>query len=221
MTRAFAGLVVLGVVAFGATATAQTTTTTTTGSTSTTTSSGTTGIIRADLGSTAPANAPGQELYLQRVTIAPGAKLPEHFHQGTQIARILGGVLTYDIASGSAVVTRADGKTETVDAPATVTLEKGDGLVETQGLVHHGSNRGKKPVVIEIASLLAAGAPLSTPVGQSATGHRAPAAGRPRVAVAHAPHRGRRRVGHLRLEPARGHRHRRRPSRWAWSCSAT
>ena len=171
MTRAFAGLVVLGVVAFGATATAQTTTTT--GSTSTTTSSGTTGIIRADLGSTAPANAPGQELYLQRVTIAPGAKLPEHFHQGTQIARILGGVLTYDIASGSAVVTRADGKTETVDAPATVTLEKGDGLVETQGLVHHGSNRGKKPVVIEIASLLAAGAPLSTPVaGRARPGPR-------------------------------------------------
>ena len=137
--------------------------------TTTTGSSSSNGITRNDLGSTAPANAPGQELYLQRVTIAPGATLPEHFHQGTQIARIVGGVLTYDLASGT-VVTRANGKTETVKAPATVTLKKGDGLVETQGLVHHGSNKGKKPVVIEIASLLATGAPLSTPVGQSATG---------------------------------------------------
>jgi len=176
VTRAFSGLVVLGVVVTGASAAAQTTTSTTTATSTTSTSTtgsgarSNTGITRADLGSTAPANAPGQELYLQRVTIAPGAKLPEHFHQGTQVARILSGVLTYDIASGTAAVTRSDGTTETVKAPATVTLERGDGLVETQGLVHHGSNQGKKPVVIELASLLAAGAPLSTPVGQSATG---------------------------------------------------
>jgi hypothetical protein len=164
MMRAFVALalVLLGVAVTGTSATAQTTTTTG--------SSSNTGITRADLGSALPANAPGQQLYLQRVTIAPGAKLPEHFHQGTQVARILGGVLTYDIASGIATVTRADGTTETVDAPATVKLRKGDGLVETQGLVHHGSNGGKVPVVIEIASLLQAGAPLSTPVGQSATG---------------------------------------------------
>jgi hypothetical protein len=79
-------------------------------------------------------------------------------------------VLTYDIASGEATVTRAHGTSETVGAPATVKLRKGDGLVETQGLVHHGSNGGKVPVVIEIASLLQAGAPLSTPAGESATG---------------------------------------------------
>jgi quercetin dioxygenase-like cupin family protein len=165
VARALAVLVVVGVVASGAVATAQTTTTTTTGSTS-----GTTGITRTDLGSALPANSPGQELYLQRVTIAPGAKLPQHFHQGTQVAHIVSGVLTYDIASGTATVTRAGGKTETATAPATVRLRRGDGLVETEGLVHHGSNAGKRPVVIEIASLLQAGAPLSTPVGQSATG---------------------------------------------------
>src|SRR5262249_30327109 len=117
-----------------------------------------------------PANGPGQELYLQRVTIAPGAKLPQHFHQGTQVAHIRTGVLTYDVESGTAAVTRANGKTETVNAPATIKLRPGDGLIETQGLVHFGSNQGKRPVVIEIASLLQAGAPLSTPVGQSATG---------------------------------------------------
>ena len=162
MTRAFAALAFLGVVATGASAVAQTTTTSG--------SSGSSGITRTELGSASPANGPGQELYLQRVTIAPGAKLPEHFHQGTQVAHIISGVLTYDIASGTATVTRAHGKTETVDGPATIKLRRGDGLVETQGLVHHGSNAGTKPVVIELAALLQKGAPLSSPVGQSATG---------------------------------------------------
>jgi quercetin dioxygenase-like cupin family protein len=74
---------------------------------STTTSNG---ITRTPLGQASPANAPGQVLYLQRVTIAPGAKFAEHFHQGTQVARVLSGVLTYDIASGTATVTHVDGK---------------------------------------------------------------------------------------------------------------
>src|SRR5439155_7156354 len=125
-------------------------TTTTSGGATTTTS----GITRTELGNAQPANAPGQELYLQRVTIAPGAKLAEHFHQGTQVARVIAGVLTYDIASGEAIVTGANGTTQTVPAPATIKLRAGDGLVETQGLVHHGSNAGKKPVVIELAALL-------------------------------------------------------------------
>jgi hypothetical protein len=170
MTRALVALVFLGVLVTGATATAQTTTTSTARTSTTAGSSSSNGITRDELGEAAPANSPGQELYLQRVTIAPGAKLPQHFHQGTQVARISSGVLTYDIASGAATVTRAGGSAETVDAPATVELRKGDGLIETQGLVHHGSNQGKRPVVIEIAALLQAGAPLSTPVGQSATG---------------------------------------------------
>jgi quercetin dioxygenase-like cupin family protein len=122
------------------------------------------------LGKAQPANAPGQELYLQRVTIAPGAKLAQHFHQGTQVARVVAGVLTYDVVSGHALVTHANGTSETVDAPATIKLRPGESLVETQGLVHYGSNAGKKPVVIELAALLQEGAPLATPVGQGTTG---------------------------------------------------
>jgi hypothetical protein len=172
-SRAFVALVFLGVLATGTAAGAQTTTTTPTSTRPTSTTAGSSssnGITRDDLGGAPPANAPGQELYLQRVTIAPGAKLPQHFHQGTQVAHIRSGVLTYDIESGTATVTRSNGKTETVAAPATIKLRPGDGLIETQGLVHFGSNQGKRPVVIEIASLLQEGAPLSTPVGQSATG---------------------------------------------------
>jgi hypothetical protein len=170
MTRAFVALVFLGVLVTGASAAAQTTTSTTTPTSTSAGSSSSNGITRDALGEAAPANGPGQELYLQRVTIAPGAKLPEHFHQGTQVAHIVSGVLTYEILSGSATVTRAKGTTETVAAPATIKLRKGDGLVETQGLAHQGSNSGTRPVVIEIAALLQAGAPLSTPVGQSASG---------------------------------------------------
>ena len=128
------------------------------------------GITRAALGQASPADAPGQVLYLQRVTIAPGAKLVEHFHQGTQVARIVSGVLAYDIASGTATVTHVNGKSETFTAPATVKLRAGESLVETQGLVHHGSNAGTRPVVIELAALLQEGAPLATPVGEGATG---------------------------------------------------
>src|SRR3954453_130473 len=138
MTRGFVALVFLGVLGAGASAAAQTTTTRG--------SSSNHGLTRADLGSALPANAPGQQLYLQRVTIAPGAKLPQHFHQGTQVAHIVSGVLTYDIASGTATVTRGGGPTETVDAPATIKLRRGDGLIETEGLVHHGSNQGRRPV---------------------------------------------------------------------------
>ena len=87
--------------------------------------------------------------------------------------------------------------------PATAKLRKGDGLIETQGLVHHGSNQGKRPVVIEIAAVLQAGAPLSTPVGQSATGTPLEITA-DLDRVAHPPHRRCRRLGDLRLEPAVG-----------------
>ena len=123
------------------------------------------GVTRTPLGEASPANAPGQKLYLQQVTIAPHAKLPEHFHQGTQVARVISGVLTYNIVSGTAAVTRASGKPEDVSGPNTVLLRPGDALVETITLVHFGANDTDKPVVIELAALLEQGAPLATPVG--------------------------------------------------------
>jgi hypothetical protein len=128
------------------------------------------GVTRTPLGEATPANAPGQKLYLQQVTIAPHAKLAEHFHQGTQVARVVSGTLTYNILSGTAAVTRANGKAEDVAGPATVLLQPGDSLVETASLVHYGANDTATPVVIELAALLEQGAPLATPVGAGATG---------------------------------------------------
>jgi hypothetical protein len=122
------------------------------------------GITRIELAETQPANGPGQTLYLQEVRIAPGAQLPLHLHQGTQVASIRAGVLTYDIKTGTATVTRADGTTEEFTGPTTIKLRRGDAITETETLVHFGSNAGKKPVVIMVAALLADGAPLATPV---------------------------------------------------------
>jgi len=122
-------------------------------------------VRRTIWGATLPVNAPGQDLTLQQVVIDSGAELPEHFHEGTQVASIRSGVLTYHAVSGSVAVTRADGSTETVTGPGTVKLRRGDWIVEPESLVHYGENQGEKPVVLELVALLRDGAPLSTAVG--------------------------------------------------------
>ena len=127
-------------------------------------------IRRTIWGQTTPENSPGQDLYLQRVEIDPGAELPVHFHEGTQLATIREGVLTYHVKIGQVAVTRADGATETVKAPGTVKLRVGDTIVEAESLVHYGENAGKQKVVIELAALLHTGAPLSTAVDGTAPG---------------------------------------------------
>ena len=64
-------------------------------------------ITRTVYGEAEPENAPGQSLTLQQVVIDPGAKLPEHFHEGTQLATIRAGVLTYNVVSGAVTLYRA------------------------------------------------------------------------------------------------------------------
>ena len=127
-------------------------------------------IRRVVQGTTEPQNSPGQSLILQTVEVDPGATLPEHFHEGTQLATIKAGVLTYTVVSGSGVVIRPDGTSETVNAPGVVKLRVGDTIVENEALVHYGANKGKKTVVIDIAALLHDGSPLSTAVGAGAPG---------------------------------------------------
>jgi quercetin dioxygenase-like cupin family protein len=120
--------------------------------------------IRDELGDALPANAPGQHLYLERVTISPGTQLDTHFHDGTQVAHIVAGTLTYNIVSGSARITRDTGSVETLTGPTVTTLETGDWIVETKDLVHFGSNESDDPVVVLLAVLLVEDAPLATPV---------------------------------------------------------
>jgi len=133
-------------------------------------------VVRDRLGVTTPGNAPGQELFLERVTIAPGARLATHYHEGTQVAHVVSGELTYNIIRGTATVLRADGE-EQATGPTVVILKAGDGVVETPDVVHYGSNDGDEPVVIVLAALLREGAPLATPVDDVSVEPGAGAAG--------------------------------------------
>jgi quercetin dioxygenase-like cupin family protein len=120
-------------------------------------------VVRTRLGQTDPVNAPGQTLYLEEVRIAPGARLGTHFHEGTQVARVVSGRLTYNIVSGPATILRDTGN-EVVVGPTVVTLGPGEGVIETPEVVHYGANDGTEPVVIFLAALLANGAPMATAV---------------------------------------------------------
>ncbi len=113
--------------------------------------------------------APGRTMVLSKVVVDPGAKLALHRHQGTQISRIASGVLTYTVERGSAVVREGDAedhprKVRTIHAGQTARLRPGQWLVEQPSDVHRAANRGGRPVVIYLATLLEAGAPPATPV---------------------------------------------------------
>jgi hypothetical protein len=130
-----------------------------------TTADGAEPVVRTRLGQTQPATAPGQTLYLEEVRIAQGARLSTHFHNGTQVARVISGTLTYNIVSGPVTVLRSDGD-EVVSGPAVVELGPGDGVVETDAVIHYGANDGTEPVVILLTALLADGAPMATTVDE-------------------------------------------------------
>lgn len=121
-------------------------------------------VSRIAYGQTDPANAPGQTLYLHQVTIPAGVALPKHHHEGTQVATIQAGDLTYHVEENTVTVNHADGTSEQVSAPAVIVLHPGDGLVEPEDMVHWAENKGTVPVVILLTSLLTKDAPLSTPV---------------------------------------------------------
>jgi len=159
------------------TATTTTTTTATTTAPTTTVAAPKTGdkssanrVTRVILGVAEPQNAPGQTMLLQDVRIAPGAKLPSHFHQGTQLARVMKGTLTYTLDQGTAIVTKPGGAPETITGPKTISLTPGDVLVENAALLHHAENQGKTAVVLNLTALLQTGAPLATPAGAGTAG---------------------------------------------------
>ncbi len=113
--------------------------------------------------------APGRTMVLSRVVVEPGAKLALHHHLGTQISRIASGTLTYTVRKGSAVVSEGDAEKDprrvrTIAAGQTARIKPGQWLVEQPSDIHEAANRGSKPVVIYLSTLLASGSPPATPV---------------------------------------------------------
>jgi len=115
-----------------------------------------------------PRGAKGKTLGLTRIIVKPGAGLALHHHPGTQIAYIQSGVLTYTVDEGHSVVKKgvADDHPKVVHRlrPGdTANIKPGQWLVEQPDSHHHAANRGKKRIVIYLATLFRSGAPPSLP----------------------------------------------------------
>jgi quercetin dioxygenase-like cupin family protein len=123
-----------------------------------------TGVVKEQLGSAMPSTAPGEELGLWHYVFPPGTQLVPHYHPGWQIARIVGGTLTYSIIQGDVAVTRADGTTETHRGGETIQLGPGDTVVENPASQHTGANDGTVPVELYTSTLLDADEPPAIPL---------------------------------------------------------
>lgn len=112
--------------------------------------------------------APGRTLVLQKTIIPAHAVLPLHHHEGTQVAYIHKGKIRYTVHRGSAKVKRglADQHpklVKKVTAGQSVTLRRGDWLIEQPSDHHSAVNPTNKKAVVYQATLLKTGAPPATP----------------------------------------------------------
>ena len=117
--------------------------------------------------STKVKGAKGRTLSLSRVTIPAGGTIALHHHQGTQVAYIQSGVLTYSVKSGSVTVRTGTAGNPTVvrqiNAGQTGKIMAGQWIVEQPSTIHQAANKGSAKIVIYLSTLLRTGAPPSTP----------------------------------------------------------
>ena len=117
--------------------------------------------------STEVKGAKGRTLGLSRVMIPVGGEIALHHHEGTQVAYVQKGELTYTVKSGSVTVmsSLADNPTvvRRIAGGQTGRIEAGQWIVEQPSTIHQAANKGKSPIVIYLSTLLRTGAPPSTP----------------------------------------------------------
>ncbi|MDQ5895359.1 MAG: hypothetical protein QG596_1620 [Actinomycetota bacterium] len=105
-----------------------------------------------------PIGAPGRALGLSRVVIQPGAKIPLHLHQGTQLGYIQKGTLTYTVEAGLAKVMTGPGDdaklVRPIKAGQTANVKQGQWLIEQPSNHHRAANNGNVPIVILLSNLL-------------------------------------------------------------------
>lgn len=118
-----------------------------------------------------PRGADGRTMYLQRVVVPAGMKLPLHFHDGSQIAGITSGTLRYTVVKGGKVkVVDMDSTGQvptvvhTILPGETYDVKTGMGVVEPSGMQHRVEALPGEDVVIYVSSLLENGKPLSVKV---------------------------------------------------------
>jgi quercetin dioxygenase-like cupin family protein len=125
-------------------------------------------VVRTPLAeSTKVKGASDRTLGLSRVTIPAGGTIALHHHEGTQIAFIQKGVLTYTVKAGSVRVMSGPADeakaVRKISAGQTGKIRAGQWIVEQPSTIHEAANKGKGPIVIYLATLLKTGAPPSTP----------------------------------------------------------
>jgi len=130
------------------------------------------GVAGVLLGGGEPAPAPGYELTLRRVTIAPGGGIPAHAHPGALVIHLESGTWGYTALGGTARLTRAaaagtPAPAEDLPAGTEVVLNPGDAL-HVEEPADAIRNAGGEPVVLLIAGLTRAGGPFTTPTGDTA-----------------------------------------------------
>ncbi len=117
--------------------------------------------------STKVKGAAGKTLGLSRVTIPAGGSIALHHHEGTQVAFIQRGILTYTVKSGSVTVMKGpadDAKAvRKIGSGQTGKIKAGQWIVEQPSTIHQAANNGSSAVVIYLATLLKTGAPPSSP----------------------------------------------------------
>jgi mannose-6-phosphate isomerase-like protein (cupin superfamily) len=117
------------------------------------------------LGTGQPATAPGLELTLRRITIAPGGSIPPHSHPGALVFFVESGVSTYTLLGGSLHLTRAvaDGTpapAEAVPIGTEVLLQPGDSVF-VENPQDDAFNDGEEDLVLLMAGLTRQGEPFT------------------------------------------------------------
>ena len=106
--------------------------------------------------------------------IQPGAKIPLHYHEGTQVSYIDQGTLTYTVAQGGVKVMDGPGDDgeviRKIKAGQTGKIREGNWIVEQPTTIHRANNFGDDKIVIYLSNLLDKDAAPSTlgPVGRPA-----------------------------------------------------
>ena len=123
------------------------------------------------LGHGLPAAAPGYELSLYRVALAPGAAVPPHTHPGASVLYVESGTVGFTLVEGEASLTRAGAAAtpaaegEPLTIGTEVTLAAGDALFFPGEHGDSARNAGDGPAVVWLANLYTAGEPFLTLIG--------------------------------------------------------
>ena len=130
------------------------------------------GVTSVLIGGGQPAAAPGHELTLRRVTIAPGGGIPAHTHPGALVIYLESGTWGYTPLGGIVRLTRAiaagtPSPAEDLVVGTETILNAGD-VLYVEEPADDIRNAGDEPVVLLIAGLTRVGEPFTTLTGDMA-----------------------------------------------------